>query len=249
MKNFVLLMILGIVVSGILASCAKKEQGDTLVLFMEQENGVEPYQTRMIVTKEFIRIDDGKGNNSFVLYDRNKKVVYSTNPDEQTVMAVYEKKLNKGQVFEPPFKLSHSVKEMPEMKDAPTINGESAKHYQLITNDKICYDVVSIKGLMPNVVQALTEFHTHMATDSFATFNNMPADMHDACDMTLATFNPTRQFEFGFPIQEWGNREHMRSLVDYDINYNADPKLFILPEGYKHYTVQELREGKVNLKD
>lgn len=241
MKRIVFLLMISV-----LFSCAKKEQYDSLVLFMEQEEGVEPYQTRMIITKNFIRIDDGKGTNSFVLYDRNKNIVYSTNPDEQTIMAVHEKTLKKGQVFEPPFKLNYSVNEMPEMKDAPTIDGETAKHYQLITNDKVCYDVIAIKGLMPNVVKALTEFHKHMATDSYVTFNNLPADMHDACEMTATTFKPARQFEFGFPIQEWGKRNYSRSLVDYNTGYKAEPKLFVLPEGYKHYTVTELREGKVN---
>ena len=241
MKNLMFLML----ASFILSSCAKKEPNDTLVLFMEQETGVEPFQTRMIITKNFLRIDDGKTSNSFVLFDRIKKVVYSTIPDDERIMAVHEKKLKKGQVFEPPFPLKHSVKEMPEMKDAPEIAGESAKHYQLITNDKACYDVVAIKGLMPHVVEALTEFYKHMATDSMMTFNNMPADLHEACDMTLTTFNPTRQFEFGFPIQEWGKRNYSRSLVDYDVNFKADPKLFMLPEGYQNYTVTELREGKV----
>ena len=238
-------MILSFAMLNVLTSCANKEQGDTLVLFMEQESGVDPYQTRMIVNKKFVRVDDGEGSQTFVLFDRTKKVVYSINPDEKTVMAVHEKKLKKGEVFEPPFKLTHSIKEMPAMEDAPKIGGESAKHFQLITNDKLCYDVVSIKSLMPNVVKALAEFHTHMATDSRVTFNNMPADMHDACDMTSTTFKPARQFEFGFPIQEWGKRDYSRTLVDFDVGFKADPKLFAFPEGYKHYTVQELREGKV----
>lgn len=243
------LMMLSTVTLSVLTSCAKKEVGDTMVLFMEQETGVEPFQTRMIITKSFLRIDDGKDSNSFVLFDRNKKVVYSTIPEEERVMAVHEKKLKKGETFEPPFPLAHSVKEMPEMKDAPEINGEKAKHHQLITNDKACYDVVSIKGLMPHVVTALKEFYTHMATDSMVTFNNMPADLHDACDMTLTTFKPVRQFEFGFPIQEWGKRDYSRSLVDFDPEYKADPKLFMLPKNYHHYTVQELREGKVQFSE
>lgn len=233
----------------VLSSCAKKEPNDTLVMFMEQERGVEAFQTRMIVTKKFLRIDDGDSSNSFVLYDRIKKIVYSTNPDEKRTMAIHEKKLKEGQVFEPPFKLTHAVKEMPVMKDAPSIDGKKAKRYKLMTNDKGCYDVIAIKGLMPHVVKALTEFHKHMATDSVVTFNNMPADMHDACDMTMTTFKPTRHFEFGFPIQEWGKREYMRSLVNYDVNYKADPKLFVLPEGYNNYTVTELREGKVKFSD
>ena len=242
-------MMMSVAVLSILTSCAEKKAGDTLVLFIEQEKGVDPYQTRMIITQKFVRIDDGEGAKSFVLYDRNKKIVYSINPDDKTVMAIHEKKLKKGQVFEPPFKLTHSVKKMPEMKDAPNLNGESAKHYQLITNDKTCYDVIAVKGLMPHVVTALTAFHKHLATDSMVTFNNMPADLHDACDMTLTTFKPARQFEFGFPIQEWGKREYMRSLIDYDVNYKANPELFVFPQGYQHYTVQDLREGKVKLKN
>ena len=245
MKKLVFLVILSTTMLSILTSCAKKEVGDTMVLFMEQESGVEPFQTRMIVTKKFVRIDDGKDSDSFVLYDRANRVVYSTSPSEERVMAIHEKKLKKGEVFEPPFKLTHSSKEMPEMKDAPKIDGVTAKHYQLITNGKICYDVVAIKGLMPNVVDALTEFHKHMATDSVVTFNNMPADLQEACDMTATTFKPTRQFDFGFPIQEWGKRNYARSLVDYDVNFKTDPKLFMLPKNYHHYTVQDLREGKV----
>ena len=241
MKKLVLLLSMGL-----LASCANKYQGDTLVLFMEQEKDVEPYQTRMIITKKFVRIDDGEGSNDYVLFDRAKKVVYSINPTEQSVMAIHEKKLENGKTFEPPFKLTHSVKNMPVMKGAPTINGAMAKHYQLITNNEVCYDVVAIEGLMPNVVQALTEFHTHMATDSRITFNNMPADMQNACDMTTTTFAPARQLAFGFPIQEWGKQDYSRSLIDYTLDYKADKKLFDFPEGYKHYTVQELREGKVS---
>lgn len=73
MKKLAFLMMLSVVMLSVLTSCANKEQGDTLVLFMEQESGVEPYQTRMIVNKNFVRVDDGDGAKSFVLYDRNKK--------------------------------------------------------------------------------------------------------------------------------------------------------------------------------
>jgi len=245
MKKLVLLVMSSLVILFALSSCVNDPK-DALVIFTEQEKGVEPYQTRMIVTKGFVRVDDGEGAKNFILYNRNKKIVYSINPDEKSVMSIHEKKLKESEIIEPPFKLTHSVKQMPEMKDAPTIKGESAKHYQLITNDKICYDVVAVKNMMPNVVSALVDFYTHMATDSMVTFKNIPKELHEACDITSSTFKPTRQFEFGFPIQEWGSNEYSRSLVDYNDDYKADPKLFSFPEGYKHYSVQELREGKVS---
>ena len=248
MKNIVRLITFCFITLSLLSSCTKKESANTMILFVEKENTLDPYQTRMIINDQFVRIDDGKGSNSFVLFDRIKKVVYSTIPDEQRVMAVHEKKLKKDQVFEPPFALKHSVKKMPEMKKAPKINGENAQHYQLITNDKVCYEVVAIKNLMPHAVKALIEFNKHMATDSIVTFNNMPADLHEACDMTATTFKPARQFEFGFPVQEWSQRGYSRSLVDFDVNFKAEPKLFELPKGYHNYTVTQLREGNVKFK-
>ena len=229
-----------------LTACTCKSDKDTLVLFVEQEDGVEPYQTRMIITRDFVRIDDGAGDKDFVLFDRRNKVVHSVNSSVETIMTVYEKKLKAGEKFEPPFQLNHSSKQMPGLKDAPTINREKARQYQLITNNEVCYNVIAVKRLMPNVVTALKEFHKHMATDSYITFKNLPADMHDACDMSMTTFLPGRQFEFGFPIREWGKRNYSRSLVDYNVDYKAEPSLFKLPAGYKRYSVSELREGKVN---
>ena len=107
-----------------LFACSAKEQGNTMVMFVEQEQGVEPYQTRMIVTKDFLRIDDGQDSDSFVLFDRVKKIVYSTNPDDHAIMAVHEKKMPGNKKLEPPIKLVQTVKEVKDMKDAPEIDGK-----------------------------------------------------------------------------------------------------------------------------
>ena len=226
----------------VLAGCSKPQTGDVLLHFMEQEKDVEPYPTRMIITKQYLRIDDGENASEFILFDRVNRVVYSVNDERRSVMSIHPKQVD----LKPPMELKHSVKEMPVMKDAPKIDGETARHFQLYTNDKLCYDVIAVKNLLPDVVNAFSEFHSLMATDSALTFNNIPADMHDACDMSMSTFTPTRFLDFGFPIQEWGGREYMRVLIDYDQNYQADAKLFSLPAEYKRYTVQELREGKVS---
>ena len=230
----------------LLIACTKVDQGNLLITFVEKEKDVEPFQTRMIVTKNFLRIDDGEGSANFILFDRYKRVIYSAEADEATVMAVHEKILKPGEKLEPPFKLSHSVKVLKSMEDAPEINGKSPVHYQLLTNNEICYDVIAAQGLLPDAVKALKEYHEVLATDSVTTFNNIPADLHNECDMTQSTFRPVRHLQFGFPIKEWGKREYVRTLTDYKTNYQVDDSLFEFPAGYKHYTVQELREGRVS---
>ena len=230
-----------------LFACTTKEQGNTMVMFLEKEKGVEPYQTRMIISKEFVRIDDGQDSNSFVLFDRVKKIVYSTNPDDNAIMAVHEKKMPENKKLEPPIKLVQTVKEVKDMQDAPEIGGQKPLHYQLSSNDKICSDVVAVKGLMPDVVKALSEFRTLMATDSASTFHNIPPELYDACNMSKSTFAPTRHLDFGFPIHQSDLDGYMRTLVNFQTDYKTDPKLFVLPEGFKRYTVKEFREGKVKI--
>lgn len=232
-----------LILSGLLLACSEPQPGDVLLQFMEKEKNVDPYPTRMIITRQYMRVDDGANSADYILFDRVNQVVYSVSAERHSAMAIHPKQVT----VQPPMALNHTVKEMPSLKDAPKIAGESAKHYQLYTNDKLCYQVIAVKELLPDVVNAFREFHALMASDSATTFNNIPADLHDACDMSMSTFAATRFLDFGFPIQEWGGgNEYMRVLVDYDPNYQADTKLFTIPEDYKRYTVQELREGKVN---
>lgn len=229
----------------LLMSCDKNQHGSYQVLFVEQEEGVEPYQTRMLITEHFVRVDDGKDSKDYVIFNRDKKIVYSVNSDEKTIMSVYDKK----STVTPPIKLINTVKSMEELKNAPEINGLKARHYQLKTNNETCYDVIAVKNLMPEVVSALIEFHTHMASDSAVTFNNIPADLHDACEMSMHTFAATRHLQMGFPIKEWDKKNYSRSLIDYQADYKVDETLFMLPENYQQYSVQELREGKVKFSE
>jgi len=226
-----------------LASCSKTEPTNYAykILFMEQEQFVTPYPTRVIITPEFVRFDDGENAKDFILFDRKKSVVYSIVTDEESVMSIHPKE-NK---IESPIKLDLSEKDLGEMKDAPAIAGEKPKHYQLLVNGEVCNDVIAIKGLLPAAVTALTEFSLLMASDSKMTLSSTPADMQNACDLAKDTFAPTRLLKFGFPVQTLGKRNYSRTLVDFDDNYKLDVKLFDLPKEYKRYSVQDLREGKV----
>lgn len=212
---------------------------------MEQEQFVEPYPTRVIITPEYIRFDDGENSTDFVLFDRVKHIVHSIVDDEHTVMSVHNKSIK----VDSPIKLEFSEKDLGEMKDAPAIGGEKPHHYQLLVNGNVCNDVIVVKSLLPAAVTALSEFSVLMASDSKMTLSSMPADTLNACDLAQDTFEPARVFKFGFPVQTMGRREYVRTLVDFDAGYKVDLKLFEIPANFKRYTVQELREGKVKFEE
>lgn len=239
-------VVAGLAVLALLGGCDKAEQTpekktSVKIDFMEYEKYVEPYPTRLIVTDKFMRFDDGEGSTSFILFNRDSDTIYSVNDEDRTVMSMGLRKID----LEPPMKLELEEHNLGTLEDAPSIQGMEPLHFQFTANGDICYDVVAVKGLMPDVVDAMQAFTAVLANDSKVTFNNIPADLHNACDMSMSTFAAGRHFKHGFPIQEWSTNGDGRSLVDYDENYTPDPALFKLPEEYQHFSIQEMREGKV----
>ena len=56
------------------------ESTGTVLWYLEQEAGGEPYQVRYIVTDEFLRSDEGDDEGSFVLLDRAQRRIYNVVP-------------------------------------------------------------------------------------------------------------------------------------------------------------------------
>lgn len=246
MKNYLYKLIVILLLTLNLFACDKSQTKQTnnsaLLIFMEYENNVEPYQTRLIVTPEFLRFDDGEGANDFILFDRNKKKIFSINTEEQTVMSISEKQHD----IKPPFELKLEDKQLPLGDDVPKIAGKEAKHFRFLANGEACYEVIAVEGLMPEVVTALKEFNRILASDSAMTFNTIPADMHNACEMSMDTFAVGRHLDKGFPIQEWSESGTGRHLVDYKEDYQPVAALFEMPKDFQYYSVQDYREGKVS---
>lgn len=224
-------------------SVAAREPAPVLKLdFVESEAGIAPYPTRMLVSADFLRVDDGENAGSYILFDRATRQVHSVSADSRTIMTIEPRAVD----IEPPFELELSTRKMGSLKDAPPIGARQPKHYRLDANGQECYHVVAVEGLMPEAVAALREFHRVLAADSAATFASRPADLHDACDMAASTFAPTRHLAFGFPIQEWDTKGYTRSLVNYDAAFVPSEAggAFTLPADYARFTVQALREGR-----
>lgn len=229
-----------------LTACDKTQPSQkntgTVLFFNEFESNVDPYLTRLIVTQSFLRFDDGEGSKDFILYDREKNTVYSVNDEEQTVMSIAAKKNN----VKPPFELELGEQQLPLEQDAPKIEGMEARHYRFLVNNKNCYDVIAVEGLMPDVIKALKEFNNVLASDSALTMHTLPADMLNACDLSMDTFDVGRHLEKGFPIQEWTESGTGRHLVDYNQNFKPAETLFELPKEFQAYSVQDYREGNVS---
>jgi len=247
--RYIKLFILASAVLATLLACNKSvdqlSSSVTLLNFTEFEKDVEPYRTRVIVSDNFMRFDDGEGDRNFILFDRQQNIIYSVNDDEETIMLLKEKSLE----VKPPFDLKLAHKKVDSMTEAPSIDNKTPQHYQFLANGELCYEVIAVPGLLPQVVTAMQAFNRLIASDSATTFNNLPADLHNACDISMSTFAVGRHLEYGFPLQEWAPKGSGRSLIDYKENYQPDPALFVLPEKFQKYDIQAFREGNVQFED
>ena len=214
----------------------------SMALFAEQETDVDPYKTRIIVNNDFMRMDEGEDSNDFVLLDRKARIIYSVNPDNNTVMSITSSKVD----IESPMQLSISNDIVKSNEKIPTIDGKTPEHYAFSVNGKICYEAMLVKGMLPDMVKAMQHFADILAGDSAVTIDVVPADMRNGCDMAGNTFAPSRHLKFGFPVQEW-KQGYARTLLEYKEDYKIDPKLFELPKDFFQFSVKDFREGKVKI--
>lgn len=210
-------------------------------VFVEQEEGIQPYQTRMMANARFLRIDDGEGAPDYVLFDRKQRTIYSVTAATRSILIVENREMDAV----PPFELDLKETRVEASKDLPEVAGRSPRHYRLDANGEECSHVVAVDGLLPDGLAAMREFGQVLAGESAATFAAIPADLHDACEMAAHTFAPDRHLQFGFPIQEWDDGGYSRYLLDYDAEFvPAEEDLFSLPEDYVRATIEDVRAGR-----
>lgn len=219
------------------ALAAPAKQAGTALYFEEQERGSEPAATRMLVTPEFLRIDYGKDDDDFILYDRKRPTIYSINHADKSALVISPAKVT----AKPPRPLTHRVEK--DRQSIPAVGGKPVVHYELFTNDRRCYDLFAADGLLPEVLPALREYAQTMSGEQGATLAFTPQEMQDTCDVANHVFMPTRHLEHGFPVRLEDFAGKTRQLVNYEQGKTFSPSLFIVPEGYKRYRMQDMRGG------
>lgn len=223
-------------------AAVKHDLKGTVLVFDEYEKDVDPYQTRVIVTANYMRFDDGKGSLDFVLFDRRANIIFNVNSSDQTVISVASQAVK----VVPPFKLKNEAHKLDDMKDAPEIAGIKPQHYVFSTNQQHCYDVVAVDGLFNNVLTATRAFNAILASQNAVALENLPADQQQPCDLSHDVFSYNRYLQFGFPIREWDTHGKGRVLVNFRENVSLDKNLFVLPQAYKRFSVRDFRAGKVH---
>jgi hypothetical protein len=210
---------------------ASPKVSTVVVWFEEHEPGVAPYRTRMIVTDKFIRMDDGGDGDDFVLFDRQDRSVRSVSHENRSIFTIPYRSVTMSSP-----RVLETGARRESQDNAPPIGGVRPYHVELTVNGKVCTNVVSAQGLLPEATKALREFHESLAGEHAANLEKTPEDMWSDCMLANQVFFPTRHLEYGFPVREWDYRGFARALQNFETGVNLDESLFVIPEGYRDYS-------------
>jgi hypothetical protein len=215
---------------------AEQPSGTTALFFAERELGGEPFQTRMLITSRYLRIDEGSDAGDYILFDRVQSAIYSVNYADKTILVITPSKVD----LAPPKVFKHEVQV--DKDSYPDVGGKKVKHYRLLTNQARCYDVFAAQGLLPEALRVLREYHETLAGEQAADMKHTPKEVQSACDLANHIFLPTRHLEQGFPVRQKDMAGNTRQLINYDKHYRNDQTLFQLPENFRRYRAQERRD-------
>lgn len=207
----------------------------TVIHFEEQETGSEKYRSRVIITPEFLRIDDGEGSVDFVLFDRVKRVIYSVNSSDKRTLVI--KWRSQTRIL--PKNIKNKIETLTD--SPPPIAGQAVAHFRLYSNDRQCYDLFAAKNLLPKAVKALIEFQKTLAVEHADFMEIVPLQTASVCDRVNNVFKPARYLQFGFPVYASDYLGRSRQLVDYKVGEKIDANLFKVPDGYEEYSAQDMR--------
>jgi len=214
----------------------EKTSTNILLLYKVQEPGVEPYESRIIITDEHIRLDDNNDGNDFVLVSRKDKTVYSVSDENDSILVVKHRPVT----LKAPIELHSETIRKPD-DNAPKIEGRELVHYIFKINGEACQDATIAEGLLIEATDAIAEYRHILAGQHATTFNSTPADLRNGCDMAMHIFQPDRYLKFGLPVDERDYTGYKRSLIDFDDDYEVNQALFILPAEYKQFSIDELQ--------
>lgn len=206
---------------------------ESVFVYLEKEPGQEPAISKFTLDKNFLRIDSGR-DGGFVLFDRNKKEVFSVSGFDKTIMVI-AKRLGS---IRSPIKIDFKV----EKKEINVrIFSSPLLHHRFYANGQRCSDLFSVVVPNDGLLDTLKEFYNILALEHAQVLETTPTDVLDACDLSLYVVHSNFRLKYGLPSQEIDYTGKHRILLDFDLDYEAPAGWQRLPDGYEQYHPGQIR--------
>lgn len=234
-------MKLGLIVmltSGLLAlaggavAAGQAEVAATVLLWQEQDAGGPPYASRMLVTRDYLRSDEGRDDTDYLLFDRHTRQVFSVSHAQRSVLEIAADPVpaQAGQRLD----IDVQVAEQP---GAPRIAGLVTSQVLLSSGGAECLHAIVVPGLLPEVAAALRELRGVLAGRQYRDLDKTPEELRTPCFLANYVYAGDRHLQLGLPIQEAVSGGMRRQLQDFRSDQSVPAALFELPSGYERLEI------------
>ena len=207
---------------------ASAELDATAFWYEEKETGTDVSQVRYLLTDQYIRIDEGRVENDYILYDDRLQQILSVNHADQTILVIENSDWKK-----PAFSFQQSTR-MKVLENAPRVAGKKVNSYQLLADDRVCTDIQYLPGLFTEQMKLFKNYQRILSAQQVRSLNNTPLAMQTPCFLLDQIYNEADYFDLGLPIQMWHARGYAKILKSYN-EVKVPAELFSLPQGYTRY--------------
>lgn len=203
----------------------------SLLLFDEEEPGIDSYPVRYLVNDAYLRIDDGHATSDYILLDRATATIYSISHEHANVLVI-----NRQPQPAVPASLGLTHEQVTN-SEAPAISGRQPQHYRYLSNGELCFEAMVVPGLMQAAVDGLAEYERLLAGQQAAKLENTPVELRTPCFLSRYIYAPGRHLLQGLPIQVWNAGGFRRALVNFSPDEHVPRTLFEVPLEYQEITI------------
>ncbi len=209
---------------------AVAETRATVLWYLEQDAGNDPWEVRYIITEHYLRSDQGDGSLDYVLLDRRNKQIYNVVEDSRTILNID----GRGKIGKRPAALEITVKQSHD-SEAPKLEGHESTTLELFAGDELCYSSIVVEGLMENTREAFESFADVLAVQQERSKGNTPAEYITPCFQARYLYKADFDVALGLPVVTWGPGGEHRQLLRYERDVMIDDALLELPKDYEQY--------------
>jgi len=195
----------------------------SLLVYRVWEQGIDPYISRVIVTPDHVRLDEGSGGGGYTLFDRQQEILYTVSTEDQSVLV-----MNPTELPPDPSDSLILQEDVEVDEQAPAVAGRQPSNVRLLANGELCAELVVIDGVMEDAVEGLMELKLVLARIQAATLESLPPEMRTPCDLAMNVHAADRALRFGLAVQE-RSEGRSQSLVDFSTDFEVDDAMFTLP--------------------
>lgn len=189
----------------------------TVLRYVDQDPEDPPYLTRVLVTPEHLRIDEGDDDGDFVLLDRRAKKVTHVMRGNGLAMV-----FSAGALPRKPAGWK------PTLDVSPGALG--TRRFRFLVNGVACSEGVAAERAAPDAARALAEFKAVLAITQYRVWKRTPQVMQHECDLANQVWESGATLGLGLPLQEREFTGRSRQFES-EAKQPLRPELFRVPDG------------------